>query len=153
MLQITVKVRMPTAEQLLQRHGLQKDGPVQQFWTNTIRRRVSRYMPYRSGALSSKLTFVSKPSEITTLGPYARYQYYGHVMVNAATGKGPRVIPGVGLRWPKGASLRQTQRPLQYDSTKNSKAGPLWDKRLMEAEGDAVLAELHDYVRAREGRL
>lgn len=39
-------------------------------------------MPYRSGALSSKLKYISGPAEITVRAPYAKYQYYGKVMVD-----------------------------------------------------------------------
>lgn len=48
------------------------------------------------------------------VGPHARYLYEGVAMANAATGKGPRFIPDVGYRWPLGAKLVPTDRPLRY---------------------------------------
>lgn len=60
-------------------------------------------------------------------GPYARYLYYGKVMVDSATGKGPRKIPtGPGeyvLRFRKGAKLIATNRPLKYS---DPQAVPEW---------------------------
>ena len=48
-------------------------------------------------------------------------------------------------RWSKVASSRD----LQYDKTKNPRAGPFWDRRLTAAEGRQMAAELQDYVRRR----
>ena len=36
------------------------------------------------------------------------YLFYGKVMVNSKTGKGPALIPGVGYRFPKDSTLMPT---------------------------------------------
>ena len=59
-------------------------------------------------------------------GPYARYLYYGKVMVNALTGKGPMYIKDVGYRWPRGAILRPTNRDLTFNKSVHSKATSHW---------------------------
>lgn len=59
-------------------------------------------------------------------GPYARYLWHGKAMVNAATGKGPRYIPEVGWRWPKGAILKPTSRPLKFNTSVHAKAQSHW---------------------------
>lgn len=148
----TVKVKLKSVNQMLKDHGLDKDGDVQRFWTATVNRRLTRYMPFSSGALATKLKFQASPSEIVVLGPYARYQYYGKAMVNAKTGKGPAYIPGIGYRYKKGTVLKVTNRPLTYDTSKNERAGDLWDKRLVENEYDAMLQEVKAYIRRREGK-
>lgn len=60
-------------------------------------------------------------------GPYARYLYYGKVMVDRETGKGPRKIPMSSgdyiLRFRKGAKLIATNRPLKYS---DPQAVPEW---------------------------
>ena len=48
------------------------------------------------------------------VGPMGRYLYRGRAMVDAATGRGPRYIPGVGPRFEKGARLVSTDRMLRY---------------------------------------
>lgn len=118
-----VKVEMKPIATILARLGIDKNGRVQRFLTETVNKRITRYMPYRAGVLSSKLKFVSSPTEITVNGPYARYQYYGKVMV----GKPPKQV---------------TDTDLNYDKFQNSRAGPFWDRRLMAAEKDVILREV-----------
>ena len=59
-------------------------------------------------------------------GPYARYLWYGKVMVNAATGKGPMYIPDVGYRWPRGAILKPTERDLKFNTSVHTDATSHW---------------------------
>lgn len=147
----SVKVNSHPVEEILRRKGLDVNGDVQQFHTANVLRRIVRYMPYRTGA-TIKLTQAQSPvsqPEINTFVPYARYLHEGKVMVNAATGKGPGVIPGVGPRWRRGTQLKATGRPLTYTLTKNPEAGPHWGQRLQEKEGDAMLMDLKNYVQWR----
>ena len=147
-----IKVEMKHVNTILTRIGVNKTGDVQRFATSTINRRITRYMPFRSGALATKLKFIKSPTEIEVLGPYARYQYYGKVMVDSETGKGPMDIPGVGLRFRHGAVLTPTDRDLDYDKTKNQKAGPFWDRSMMVAEGSQIARELQAYVDRKAGK-
>lgn len=128
-----IHVKMKPVSTIVNRLGLGKDGDVQRFVTNTINRRITRYMPYRSSALSTKLKHVKSPTEIEVLGPYARYQYFGKVMV----GQPPKML---------------TNQPLNYDKTKNPLAGPFWDRRLMAAEGKRIAAEVQRYVDRKAGK-
>lgn len=141
-----IKTEMQPIAQILKNHGLDSNGRVQLYVTNMVNRRLSRYMPFRSGALATKLKYVASPTEIVVVAPYARYQYYGKVMVNAATGKGPALIPDVGYRFPKGSNLMVTDRDLEYDRTKNPEAGPFWDRRLMSKEKAQMVKEVQDYI-------
>lgn len=77
-----------------------------------IRKDSEKYVPMKSGALRQSATIIG--TTINYYGPYARYVWEGKRMVNAATGKGPRYIPTVGYRWPKGARLIPTGQPLHY---------------------------------------
>lgn len=146
----TIQVNMKPINTILTRLGVDKNGDVQMQLTRVVNKRITRYMPYRTGALSTKLKYIKSPTEIVVLAPYARYQYYGKVMVNSKTGKGPALIPGVGYRYKKGTKLIATERDLKYDTTKNPQAGPYWDKRLMAAEKDAIAADVQAYVNRRK---
>ena len=153
-MKITGKITldMKPVNQILKAKGLLPGGAVQRFHTQNVLRRIVKYMPYRTGA-TIKLTQAQSPisgDAVNTFVPYARYLHEGKVMVNAATGKGPAYIPNVGYRFPKGSKLRATDRPLTYTTTKNPEAGPAWGRRLMAAEGDAMLNDLKNYVRRRE---
>ena len=126
-----INVSMKPVNVIVTRLGVGRDGDVQRFVTNTVNRRITRYMPYRSGTLATKLKLVTGPNEITVLGPYARYQYYGKVMVGGV----PKTV---------------TDRDLRYDKTKNPEAGPFWDRALMAAEGKQIAAETQAYVRRKK---
>lgn len=110
--------------------------------------------PNTSATAARKLTITLtlKPDDTRqniTFVPYARYLHEGKVMVNAETGQGPGVVPGVGPRWRRGDQLKATEQDLTYTVTKNPEAGPFWGKRLQEKEGDAMLADLKNYVQGR----
>lgn len=147
-----VKVTMKPVNTIVNRLGVGKSGDVQRFVTETVNRRITRYMPFRSGVLATKLKFIKSSTEIEVLGPYARVTYYGKIMVDSQTGKGPMNIPGVGLRFRKGAVLKATDRDMEYDKTKNPKAGPYWDRRMMAAESGQIAAEAQAYVNRKAGK-
>lgn len=128
---IRVRVKMKPVNTILTRMGVKPDGDVQMFVTNTVNRRITRYMPFRSGALSTKLKHIKSTTEIEVLGPYARYQYYGKVM----EGPAPKAV---------------TERDLKYDKTKNPLAGPFWDRRLIANEGAQIAGEVRRYVSGRK---
>lgn len=146
-----IKVEMKPVNTILTRLGVNKTGDVQMHVTRIINQRITRYMPKLTGVMSTKQKFIRSPTEIEVLRPYARYQYYGKVMVNAKTGKGPMNIPGVGLRYKKGTKLKATNRDLQYSKSANhDRAGPFWDRCLMAAEGDQIAAEVQEYIDRRK---
>lgn len=142
----TLKVKLDPAE-VMQNHGIAAGGPAQRFLAENVRRRIVKYMPYRTGALIKRVVSISDGSEsyIYVPGPYARYLYYGKVMANAKTGKGPAYIPGIGYRWTKGVVLAVTDRDINYDTSHNPLAGPFWDRRLMAAEREMIAQELQNY--------
>lgn len=125
-----IKVKMKPVNVITARLGINKTGDVQMQATRIINQRITRYMPFRSGALATKLKIIQSPTEIVVLGPYARYQYYGKVMI----GKAPKVV---------------TDRDLRYDKTKNPLAGPYWERRMMTAEGAQIASDLQAYVNRR----
>ena len=130
---VKIRVQMKPVSAIISRLGLGKQGDVQLFLTNTVNRRITRYMPYRSGVLATKLKRIKSPTEIEVLGPYARYQYYGKAM----EGRAPKLV---------------TERNLMYTKTKNPLAGPFWDRHLMAAEGKQIAAEVQRYVNRRGGK-
>ena len=144
-----IKVEMKPVNTILTRLGVTPDGDVQAHLTADINRRITRYMPYRSGALATKLKFIKSPTEIEVVGPYARAMYYGKVMVDPQTGKAGFLTPN-GWRSRKGVPKVVSDRDIEYDTTKNPQAGPFWDRRLMAAEGDAIAADIQRYVDRRK---
>lgn len=65
-------------------------------------------------------------NEIVYTADQVRYLWYGKVMVNRDTGKGPMNIPGVGLRYKKGTKLIPTDRNLVFTTNKHPQAQSHW---------------------------
>lgn len=147
-----IKVEMKPVDTILTRLGVDKNGDVQMQVTRIINNRITQYMPFRTGVLSTKSKRIKSPTEIEVAAPYALYMYYGKVMVNSKTGKGPAFIPGVGYRYRKGTVLKVTERDLNYDLTKHPKAGPFWDRRMMASEAAQIAHDIQVYVNRRGGK-
>ena len=99
------------------RLGIDPDGRVQLFFTNSCYRHMDKYVPLRdTGNLRTVVTI--EPRVIIYESPYAHYQYIGmrqdgtHVVRNYTT-------PGTG---------------------------PYWDKRMVSAEMQDVLNEVQNYI-------
>ena len=145
-----IRIQIPSVDEVVKELGIDPNGRAQLFHTQNIYRHMLPYMPMETGMFSTKLTAVTSNTTITAHGPYAQYLYYGNRMVNSKTGNGPRYIPGVGYRWPRGATLVPTSDPLNYTTTFHPLAGPYWDKRMLAAESDAIAQELKDYIRSQK---
>lgn len=124
-----MKIEMKPTPLILDSHGLNKNGDVQRYHTNNVMRRMTKYMPYLTGA-SIKL-MINQTSldtgQIVLQEPQARYLYYGKVMV----GKAPKTV---------------TDKDLNYTKIKNKLAGSFWDRRMWAAEGDVIQRELQRYA-------
>ena len=125
-----IKLKMKPIPEIIKSKGLDENGDVQKFHTANVNRRIGKYMPHLTGTLETKLKIV-KGTKIVVLGPYAKYQYHGKVMVGAA----PKVL---------------TDRDLEYTKTYNPQAGPYWDRALVAAEGKAMTADLQRYIDRRK---
>ena len=143
-----IKMELPSAAEIVRKKGFAKDGAVQMFHTQNVLRRIKKYMPFLSGVtykITVAQTDIRKPEIITDV-PYGKYLFYGKKMVNAKTGRGPALIPGVGYRYPRGAVLKATEKDLEYTRSKNPMAGPRWDRALSAAEGAAMAADLQRFI-------
>lgn len=93
-----------------------------------VQKDTSPYVPALTGSLDARTRVDG--SQIIYPGPYARYLYYGKVMVDAATGKGPmRIVSKDGtevIRFRKGATLKPTNRDLNIQRSVHPKAQSHW---------------------------
>ena len=95
---------------------------------NMIMTSMIPYMSIQTGTLinttrAQSASLAGSGVVIAASKPYGRYQYFGKKMVDSQTGKGPRLIPNVGYRYRKGATLVPTSQPLTYS---NPEATPEW---------------------------
>ena len=109
-------VKMQPTSVIKARLGIEPNGRVQKFFTNTCYKHMDKYVPKDEGNLRTIVDI--EDSSITYESPYARYQYYGiredgtHQVQNYTT-------PGTG---------------------------PYWDKRMVSAEMQDVVKEVQNYV-------
>ena len=144
-------LEMNSVGQILKDKGLNETGNVQQFHTANVLRRIKRYMPFVSG-MTYKVTVAQtdiKKPEIVTNTPYAKYLFYGKVMIDPKLGVAGFMTPE-GWRSRKGCVKVRTGRDLQYNRTKNPQAGPRWDRALSANEGRAMAADLQRYLNRRK---
>ncbi len=148
----SIKVDMVPVRTILKRLGVTTGGDVQRFHTANVRRRIQKYMPFRTGAMI-KLMIAQSPVEepfIHVNAPQARMLYYGKIMVDPKTGAAGFLTPN-GWRSRKGVPKVPSNRDIDYSTTKNPQAGPYWDRRLVAAEKTQMQIELQNYVKMRGG--
>ena len=109
-------VRLDSIDTIKKRLGLEPNGRVQAFFTQTCYNHMDKYIPQRDGNLRTIVDI--QPDSITYEQQYASYQYKGeredgsHKVQNYTT-------PGTG---------------------------PYWDRRMVSAEMEQVVKEVQDYV-------
>ena len=103
----------------------------QSFVDNECIRRMVAYTPMLTGALykTSMLGTVIGSGEIRQIAPYARYQYYGKLMVSSITGSA----------WSKGEEKVLTDKDLVHNKAYHPKAGPYWFERMKADHKDKIL--------------
>lgn len=108
------------AADIIARHGLDQNGKVQKYMTERIFEASKPYAPFDTGALSEFNVEVGN-DYILYRSPYARYQWYGRVMV----GRPPKV---------------PTNKPLKYQN--GSLRGAHWVTRMWRDKKDKLLADI-----------
>lgn len=136
-----VDLNLSTWNETLCRHGLQKDGPVQAFFTNELFRASNPYTPFRSGVLADA---VVKPSSILYTTPYAQYMWFGKLMVDPITGKGAFYDPMYGFWSRPGVQKVLTDRPLHYQGA--PLRGPKWVERAWIDHKQSVIDSTQRFV-------
>lgn len=125
------------------KHGLNDGGKVQQYIDNECIRLMDPYTPFLNGVLmeSIRLNTVIGSGKLVQATPYARYQYYGMLMVDPITLKGSFYDPKTGRHWSRpGVSkiMDPKGRRLSYNTSKNPKAGPHWFERMVADHKDDI---------------
>ena len=109
-------VKMQPTSTIKARLGIEPNGRVQKFFTNTCYKHMDKYVPLKNGDLRTIVDI--QPDSITYEMPYARYQYYG---------------------------IREdgTHEVKAYTS---AGTGPYWDKRMVSAEMQDIVKEVQNYI-------
>jgi hypothetical protein len=131
-MQFNARLEMKELPQLMRERGLQNSGRVQQFIDQEVIRLMAPYTPMLTGALEKSATLGTKigSGEIQQNAPYARYQYYGKLMVSSLTGSAYAT---------HGESKVLTDKDLQYNKSKHPQAGPFWFERMKTDHKEDIL--------------
>jgi len=76
-----IKINLSDAPKIISKLGLGSGGRTQLFFTNELKRVSDPYVPFKQGALKNNAGIVDEFTAIEYRTPYARYQWYGKVMV------------------------------------------------------------------------
>lgn len=138
---MSLKIEMRKPQEIILRHNLEEGGKVQKFFTNTCYKHMDKYVPYDEGNLRKNVSI--EDDKIIYESPYARYQYYGKLMV-MDNGKGAYYSPEYGFWSDKGKKKHLTNINLVYHT---AGTGSYWDKRMVSAEADTIAKEVEDYMK------
>lgn len=131
-MQFNGRLEIKSTDILLRDRGLQDMGPVQKFIDQECIRLMAPYTPFRAGMLERSATLGTKigSGEINQIAPYARYQYYGKLMVSAITGSA----------WARmGEKKVLTDKDLEYDKSAHPLAGKMWFERMKADHKEEIL--------------
>ena len=116
---MTVVTNLDSIGTMLKKRGLEPSGRVQKLLTNEVARHMDKYVPMQQGVL--KNTRIIEDDSITFIQPYARYHYYGKLMV----GRAPKEL---------------TDKDMTYHGAPTR--GPFWDKRMWQDKGGVILDKI-----------
>jgi hypothetical protein len=124
------RLEIKAVDVMLKERGLQDMGPVQKFIDSEVIRFMAPYTPRLNDILidSATLSTVIGSGDVKQHTPYARYHFYGKLMVSSVTGspwarKGEKkVLTDIDMKY-NGAPLR----------------GPFWFPRMKADKKDQIL--------------
>ncbi len=103
----------------------------QKFIDSECIRLMKPYTPFKNGVLEKAATLgtVIGSGEIQQDTPYARYQYYGMLMVSSLTGSA----------YSRGEGKVLTGTPLNYNTSRHPMAGKMWFERMKKDHKEDIL--------------
>lgn len=141
----TIDIDLPQVETMIKKLGLEPSGKVQRFFTNEVMRRADRYVPFRTGVMKNSAHASSDYTGIIYVAPYARYLWYGKLMVDPITGKGAFHDPISGRFWSRpGVNKVLTDRDLEFNGA--PMRGSHWVERMWTAEGNEITDSVEKYI-------
>ena len=140
-----VQIDLDGADQIIANHGLQPGGPVQKFFTSELMRLSDPYVPFRSGPLKNSAHASPEWDAIIYNTPYARYHWFGKLMVDPITKKGAFYDPKSGRFWSRPNTPKElTSRDMTY--TGAPLRGPRWVERCWIDNKESIIKSTQDYM-------
>lgn len=123
--------------------GIDPDGAIQLFFTQTCAKEMDKYVPFDVGTLAKYKIYDN--DTIAYEQPYAHYMYVGKVM-------GPNIpikVNGVIIKWFSKKPKYYTGADIVYNTSRHKEAGPYWDKRMWSADKEKVIKIVQDELHRR----
>ena len=127
---MSFEVHLDSTSTIARRHGLSRGGVIQKFIDSETIKFCAPYTPFDTGQLTRSATLgtVIGSGEVTYNSPYAKYLYYGKVMVSPTTGS---AWAGLGERKIlNGQDIKYNGAP---------KRGARWFERMKQNHGREIL--------------
>lgn len=132
-MKLDVKVKMNSVNKILKDHGLNKDGRVTRYLRDDADSLMNSFVPMDNGMLRRNKTY-PKNNEIKYTSPYAKYQYYGKLM-----------LAKNGSAWAKlGEKKVKTSKNLKYHT---SGTGAKWDKLMLQRRKNDLIKDVENYIK------
>lgn len=129
-----VKVKINNVNKILKDHGLNEEGRVIKFLRDDADRLMNPYIPMDNGMLRRNKSYPSN-HEIKYISPYAKYQYYGKLM-----------LAKNGSSWAKkGEKKVETNKSLKYHT---SGTGPKWNEMMMQRNKNTLIKDVENYIKS-----
>ena len=112
-------VKIKPTSVIMAQLGIEPNGRVRRFFTNTCYKHMDKYVPMDEGNLRTNVDI--RTNSITYESPYARYQYYG-VREDGTHKVEHYTTPGTGT---------------------------YWDKKMWSAEKQSVIKKVQNYIGGR----
>lgn len=124
-------LEMKSIRQLCEERGIQVTGRTQKYIDQEVIRLMDPYTPNLTGTMIKTAALGTKigSGEVNQIAPYARYQYYGKLMVSSITGSA----------WSHGESKVLTDIDLVHNKSRNHLAGPFWFERMKADKKEQIL--------------
>lgn len=131
-MQFTYKLKMNPTNKILKDHGLDENGKVTRHLRDAVDRLSNPFIPYDNGMLRRLKTYPSN-NEIKYTSPYAKYQYYGKLMLTKSGGSWAR----------KGEKKVLTSQSLKYHT---SGTGAKWEQLMLQRRKKDLEKDIQDYI-------
>lgn len=142
----TVDITFNGVLAVMQGKGLGEGGKVQRFFSSEVMRTSNPYLPFKAGALQAFARLTDQGDGIIYDTPYARYHWYGKLMVDPITKKGAFYNPRTGRFWSRPNTPKElTNKDLQYKGA--PMRGPRWVERAWIDHSDEIIKAVQAYAR------
>lgn len=123
---------------------LEPDGKAQYMFTNELFKLADDYVPMDTGMLKTNAYVENSGTAIVYNSPYARYLWYGKLMVDPVYGKGAFFNENYGFWSRPGVQKVLTNRDLKFKGA--PMRGPFWVERAFIDNEQKLTEQITDYI-------